>query len=190
MLLTVSGPPEAGRARPPSCSPTPSISTTSAAVTSSATSPTNAGYTPSSSINSPRKNDEIDRDLDRRLEKIAVDADDLVLESRLPAGWPATRPTSDSGSTHRRGSGRTHRRARGERPRPRDRGDEGPRGQRGPTLRGVLRDRHPGSDDLRPLGEHGPLEPDAVLDMLVTAVERYDAAGDEGKALVDLETDF
>jgi len=24
----------------------------------------------------------------------------------------------------------------------------------------------------------------------VTAVERYDAAGDEGKALVDLETDF
>jgi len=26
--------------------------------------------------------------------------------------------------------------------------------------------------------------------MLVTAVERYDAAGDEGKALVDLETDF
>jgi len=33
-------------------------------------------------------------------------------------------------------------------------------------------------------------EPDAVLDMLVTAVERYDAAGDEGKALVDLETDF
>ncbi|MDE7523298.1 (d)CMP kinase, partial [Ligilactobacillus salivarius] len=33
-------------------------------------------------------------------------------------------------------------------------------------------------------------EPDAVLDMFVTAVERYEAAGDEGQARVDTEYEF
>jgi len=46
------------------------------------------GYTPLEFNKLAEENDEIDRDLDRRLREIAVDADDLVLESRL-AGWLA-----------------------------------------------------------------------------------------------------
>lgn len=46
------------------------------------------GYTPLEFNKLAEENDEIDRDLDRRLRDIAVTEDDLVLESRL-AGWLA-----------------------------------------------------------------------------------------------------
>ena len=46
------------------------------------------GYTPLEFNKLAEENEEIDRDLDRRLREIAVEQDDLVLESRL-AGWLA-----------------------------------------------------------------------------------------------------
>ncbi|MFB1065410.1 (d)CMP kinase [Natrinema sp. H-ect4] len=149
------------------------------------------GYTPLEFNKLAEENDEIDRDLDRRLREIAVDADDLVLESRL-AGWLAGDQADfrfwlDAPA-----------RVRGERIAEREEKDpvrateetkarEASEAQRYEEYYGI---------DIRDLTIYdlsvntARWEPDAVLDMLVTAVERYDAAGDEGKALVDLETDF
>jgi cytidylate kinase len=149
------------------------------------------GYTPLEFNKLAEENDEIDRDLDRRLREIAVDADDLVLESRL-AGWLAGAQADfrfwlDAPA-----------RVRGERIAEREEKDpvrateetkarEASEAQRYEEYYGI---------DIRDLTIYdlsvntARWEPDAVLDMLVTAVERYDAAGDEGKALVDLETDF
>ncbi|PGF16794.1 cytidylate kinase [Natrinema sp. CBA1119] len=149
------------------------------------------GYTPLEFNKLAEENDEIDRDLDRRLREIAVDADDLVLESRL-AGWLAGDQADfrfwlDAPA-----------RVRGERIAEREEKDpvrateetkarEASEAQRYDEYYGI---------DIRDLTIYdlsvntARWEPDAVLDMLVTAVERYDAAGDEGKALVDLETDF
>ena len=149
------------------------------------------GYTPLEFNKLAEENDEIVRDLDRRLREIAVDADDLVLESRL-AGWLAGDQADfrfwlDAPA-----------RVRGERIAEREEKDpvrateetkarEASEAQRYEEYYGI---------DIRDLTIYdlsvntARWEPDAVLDMLVTAVERYDAAGDEGKALVDLETDF
>jgi cytidylate kinase len=149
------------------------------------------GYTPLEFNKLAEENDEIDRDLDRRLREIAVDADDLVLESRL-AGWLAGDQADfrfwlDAPA-----------RVRGERIAEREEKDpvrateetkarEASEAQRYEEYYGI---------DIQDLTIYdlsvntARWEPDAVLDMLVTAVERYDAAGDEGKALVDLETDF
>jgi len=149
------------------------------------------GYTPSSSINSPRKTTRSTAISTGGSREIAVDADDLVLESRL-AGWLAGDQADfrfwlDAPA-----------RVRGERIAEREEKDpvrateetkarEASEAQRYEEYYGI---------DIRDLTIYdlsvntARWEPDAVLDMLVTAVERYDAAGDEGKALVDLETDF
>ncbi|ELY86739.1 (d)CMP kinase [Natrinema altunense] len=149
------------------------------------------GYTPLEFNKLAEENDEIDRDLDRRLREIAVAEDDLVLESRL-AGWLAGEQADfrfwlDAPA-----------RVRGERIAEREDKDparateetkarEASEAQRYDEYYGI---------DIRDLTIYdlsvntARWEPDAVLDMLVTAVERYDAAGDEGKAPVDLETDF
>ncbi|WP_226039019.1 (d)CMP kinase [Natrinema sp. DC36] len=149
------------------------------------------GYTPLEFNKLAEENDEIDRDLDRRLREIAVEETDLVLESRL-AGWLAGDQADfrfwlDAPA-----------RVRGERIAEREEKDpvrateetkarEASEAQRYEEYYGI---------DIRDLTIYdlsvntARWEPDAVLDMLVTAVERYDAAGDEGKALVDLETDF
>ncbi|MFC6766479.1 (d)CMP kinase [Natrinema soli] len=149
------------------------------------------GYTPLEFNKLAEENDEIDRDLDRRLREIAVEETDLVLESRL-AGWLAGEQADfrfwlDAPA-----------RVRGERIAEREEKDpvrateetkarEASEAQRYEEYYGI---------DIRDLTIYdlsvntARWEPDAVLDMLVTAVERYDAAGDEGKARVDLETDF
>ncbi|WP_222917676.1 (d)CMP kinase [Natrinema sp. SYSU A 869] len=149
------------------------------------------GYTPLEFNKLAEENDEIDRDLDRRLREIAVEEDDLVLESRL-AGWLAGEQADfrfwlDAPA-----------RVRGERIADREDKDsarateetkarEASEAQRYDEYYGI---------DIRDLTIYdlsvntARWDPDAVLDMLVTAVERYAPDGDEGKALVELETEF
>ena len=149
------------------------------------------GYTPLEFNKLAEENDEIDRDLDRRLREIAVDADDLVLESRL-AGWLAGDQADFRFWLDAPARVRGERIAEGEEKDPvrateETKAREASEAQRYEEYYGI---------DIRDLTIYdlsvntARWEPDAVLDMLVTAVERYDAAGDEGKALVDLETDF
>ncbi|QLG48695.1 (d)CMP kinase [Natrinema halophilum] len=149
------------------------------------------GYTPLEFNKLAEENDEIDRDLDRRLREIAVEEDDLVLESRL-AGWLAGDEADfrfwlDAPA-----------RVRGERIA--DREDKDPDRATEETKAREASEAQRYQDyygiDIRDLTIYdlsvntARWEPDAVLDMLVTAVERYDADGDEGKVLVDLESDF
>ncbi|EMA38769.1 (d)CMP kinase [Halobiforma nitratireducens] len=149
------------------------------------------GYTPLEFNKLAEENDEIDRDLDRRLREIAIEEDDLVLESRL-AGWLAGDQADfrfwlDAPA-----------RVRGERIADREDKDpdrateetkarEASEAQRYEEYYGI---------DIRDLTIYdlsvntARWEPDAVLDMLVTAVEEYDTNGDEGKARVGLEYEF
>ncbi|APW99108.1 cytidylate kinase [Halobiforma lacisalsi AJ5] len=149
------------------------------------------GYTPLEFNKLAEENDEIDRDLDRRLREIALEEDDLVLESRL-AGWLAGDQADfrfwlDAPA-----------RVRGERIAEREEKDpvrateetkarEASEAQRYEEYYGI---------DIRDLTIYdlsvntARWEPDAVLDMLVTAVEEYDPDGDEGKARIDLEYEF
>ncbi|WP_049927325.1 (d)CMP kinase [Halopiger goleimassiliensis] len=149
------------------------------------------GYTPLEFNKLAEENDEIDRDLDRRLREIAIEEDDLVLESRL-AGWLAGDQADfrfwlDAPA-----------RVRGERIAEREEKDparateetqarEASEAQRYEEYYGI---------DIRDLTIYdlsvntARWEPDAVLDMLVTAVEEYDPAGDEGKAPIDLDYEF
>jgi cytidylate kinase len=88
MLITVSGPPGSGK------------STTAAGLADAfgldhvsggdifRSLADERGYTPLEFNKLAEEDDQIDRDLDRRLREIAVERDDLVLESRL-AGWLA-----------------------------------------------------------------------------------------------------
>jgi len=88
MLLTVSGPPGSGK------------STTAAALAEAfdlnhvsggdifRELAAERGYTPVEFNELAEEDDQIDRDLDRRLREIAIERDDVLLESRL-AGWLA-----------------------------------------------------------------------------------------------------
>ncbi|SEW09207.1 (d)CMP kinase [Natrinema salifodinae] len=149
------------------------------------------GYTPLEFNKLAEENDQIDRDLDRRLREIAVEEDDLVLESRL-AGWLAGDQADfrfwlDAPA-----------RVRGERIAEREDKDperateetkarEASEAQRYEEYYGI---------DIRDLTIYdlsvntARWEPAAVLDMLVTAVERYEADGDEGQALVNTDYEF
>ncbi|TYT63583.1 (d)CMP kinase [Natrialba swarupiae] len=149
------------------------------------------GYTPLEFNKLAEENDQIDRDLDRRLREIALQEDDLVLESRL-AGWLAGDEANfrfwlDAPA-----------RVRGERIAEREQKDpdrateetkarEASEAQRYQEYYGI---------DIRDLTIYdlsvntARWEPDAVLDMLVTAVDEYEAVGDEGKANVSLEYEF
>ncbi|MWV39184.1 (d)CMP kinase [Natrialba sp. INN-245] len=149
------------------------------------------GYTPLEFNKLAEENDQIDRDLDRRLREIALQEDDLVLESRL-AGWLAGDEANfrfwlDAPA-----------RVRGERIAEREQKDpdrateetkarEASEAQRYQEYYGI---------DIRDLTIYdlsvntARWEPDAVLDMLVTAVDEYESTGDEGKADVALEYEF
>jgi len=143
------------------------------------------GYTPLEFNKLAEENDEIDRDLDRRLRELAIDADGLVLESRL-AGWLAGEhadfrfwldaPVDVRGQRIADREGKDPDRATEE-----TQAREASEAQRYQEYYGI---------DIGDLGIYdlsintARWEPDAVLDMLVTAVGEYDRSGDEGKAPV------
>ncbi|WP_265112219.1 (d)CMP kinase [Halosolutus halophilus] len=143
------------------------------------------GYTPLEFNKLAEENDQIDRDLDRRLREIATEEDDLVLESRL-AGWLAGEhadfrfwldaPADVRGERIAEREAKDPVRATEE-----TKAREASEAQRYEEYYGI---------DIRDLTIYdlsintARWEPDAVLDMLVTAVGEYDAAGDEGKAPV------
>ncbi|QSW99199.1 (d)CMP kinase [Haloterrigena alkaliphila] len=149
------------------------------------------GYTPLEFNKLAEENDQIDRDLDRRLREIAREGDDLVLESRL-AGWLAgdeadfrfwlDAPPRVRGERIAEREGKDPERATEE-----TKAREASEAKRYQEYYGI---------DIQNLTIYdlsvntARWEPDAVLDMLVTAVETYDAAGDEGQAFVDLEYEF
>ncbi|ELY94983.1 cytidylate kinase [Natrialba hulunbeirensis JCM 10989] len=149
------------------------------------------GYTPLEFNKLAEENDQIDRDLDRRLREIAVEEDDLVLESRL-AGWLAgdqadfrfwlDAPPAVRGERIGEREDKDPDRATEE-----TQAREASEAQRYEEYYGI---------DIRDLTIYdlsvntARWEPDAVLDMLVTAVEEYDATGDEGQAAVPLEYDI
>lgn len=192
MLLTVSGPPGSGK------------STTAALLADTFDLEHVSGgdifrqladerdYTPLEFNKLAEENEDIDRDLDRRLREIARERDDLVLESRL-AGWLAGEhadfrfwldaPASVRGERIADREDKDADRATEE-----TRAREASEAQRYQEYYGI------DIEDLKIYDlsvNTARWEPDAVLDMLVTAVEEYDAAGDEGKYPVDdVEYDF
>ena len=149
------------------------------------------GYTPLEFNKLAEENDEIDRDLDRRLREIAIREDDLVLESRL-AGWLAgdqadfrfwlDAPASVRGERIAEREDKDPIRATEE-----TRAREASEVQRYEEYYGI---------DIRDLTIYdlsvntARWEPDAVLDMFVTAVEEYDPDGDEGKTPVTIDYEF
>ncbi|KDE60440.1 cytidylate kinase [Halostagnicola sp. A56] len=149
------------------------------------------GYTPLEFNKLAEENDDIDRDLDRRLREIAIEEDDLVLESRL-AGWLAgdaadfrfwlDAPASVRGERIAEREGKDPERATEE-----TQAREASEAQRYQEYYGI---------DIRDLTIYdlsvntARWEPDAVLDMLVTAVDEYDRQGDEGKAPIELDAEF
>ncbi len=191
MLLTVSGPPGSGKS-------------TTAALLADAFDlehisggdifrevADERGYTPLEFNKLAEENDEIDHDLDRRLREIALEEDDLVLESRL-AGWLAGAEADfrfwlDAPVGVRGG-------------RIADREDKDPKRATEETqareASEALRYEEYYGIDIRDLTIYdlsvntARWEPDAVLDMLVTAVNEYNGSGDEGKATVDIEYEF
>ncbi|SFS49042.1 (d)CMP kinase [Halostagnicola kamekurae] len=149
------------------------------------------GYTPLEFNKLAEENDDIDRDLDRRLREIAIEEDDLVLESRL-AGWLAgdyadfrfwlDAPASVRGERIAEREDKDPDRATEE-----TQAREASEAQRYQEYYGI---------DIRDLTIYdlsvntARWEPDAVLDMLVTAVDEYDRQGDEGKAPIELDAEF
>ncbi|WP_408957614.1 (d)CMP kinase [Natrinema sp. 74] len=149
------------------------------------------GYTPLEFNKLAEENDQIDRDLDHRLREIAVEETDLVLESRL-AGWLAGDEADFRFWLDAPARVRGERIAEREDKDP-DRATEETKAREASEAQ---RYREYYGIDIRDLTIYdlsvntARWEPDAVLDMLVTAVERYDPNGDEGKAPVNLESSF
>ncbi|WP_338739848.1 (d)CMP kinase [Haloplanus salilacus] len=149
------------------------------------------GYTPVEFNELAEEDDRIDRDLDRRLYEIARDRDGIVLESRL-AGWlagdtadfrlwldaprdvRAARIADREGKRVERAREETGRRERSERKRYAD-------------YYGI---------DIDDLSFYDLVVNTArwtaadVLALLTNAVERYDAAADEGRYPVDTVAEF
>ncbi|GAB7019904.1 (d)CMP kinase [Halostagnicola bangensis] len=149
------------------------------------------GYTPLEFNKLAEENDQIDHDLDRRLREIATQEDDLVLESRL-AGWLAgdcadfrfwlDAPASVRGERIAEREDKDPIRATEE-----TQAREASEAQRYEEYYGI---------DIRDLTIYdlsvntARWEPDAVLDMLVTAVGEFDCEGDEGQTPIELDYEF
>lgn len=149
------------------------------------------GYTPLEFNKLAEENEEIDRDLDRRLREIAIEQDDLVLESRL-AGWLAgghadfrfwlDAPLAVRGERIAKREEKAPKRAAEE-----TRAREASEATRYEEYYGI------DIEDLKIYDlsvNTARWEPDAVLDMLVTAVEEYNSTSDEGKYPVSIDYDI
>ena len=140
------------------------------------------GYTPLEFNKMAEQDDKIDRDLDRRLRDIAIERDDVVLESRL-AGWLAAEHADFRVWLDAPLDVRAARIA--------DREDKAVDQAREETAarEGSEADRYFEyyDIDITDLSIYdidvntARWDADSVLDMLVTAVEEYDSATDEGK---------
>ncbi|WP_327052737.1 (d)CMP kinase [Halomicrococcus gelatinilyticus] len=150
------------------------------------------GYTPLEFNKMAEQDDEIDRDLDRRLRDIAIARDDVVLESRL-AGWLAAEHADFRVWLDAPLDVRAARIA--------DREDKAVDQAREETAarEGSEADRYLEyyDIDIRDLSIYdidvntARWDADSVLDMLVTAVEEYDPETDEGKhPVTDVRYDF
>ncbi|MFB6087287.1 MAG: (d)CMP kinase [Haloarculaceae archaeon] len=145
------------------------------------------GYTPVEFNELAEEDDRIDRDLDRRLYQIARDRDDIVLESRL-AGWLA----GDHADFRFWLDAPTDVRAA----RIADREGKPPERAREETLRRERSERKRYADyydvAVEDLSIYDLVVNTArwtagdVLAILTTAIERYDAADDEGRHPVDV----
>ena len=149
------------------------------------------GYTPLEFNKLAEENETIDRDLDARLRQVAIEGNDLVLESRL-AGWLAAdeadfrfwldAPASVRGERIADREGKDAEAATGE-----TRAREASEAQRYHEYYDI------DITDLRIYDlsvNTARWDPDAVLDMLVTAIEEYDRSSDEGRVPVDLDFEF
>jgi len=150
------------------------------------------GYTPVEFNELAEEDDQIDRDLDRRLQEIAIERDDILLESRL-AGWLAADHADLKIWLDAPEAVRAERIA--------DREDKSVDRALEETKRReqseALRYNQYYNIDIADLTIYditvntGRWGPTSVQKMLATAVEAYDASVDEGKAPVeDVVYDF
>jgi cytidylate kinase len=149
------------------------------------------GYTPLEFNKLAEEDDQIDRDLDRRLQNVASERDDVVLESRL-AGWLAGdyadfRVWLDAPLD-----------VRAERVAEREDKPVATAREESAARQSSEADRYEEyyGIDITDLTIYdlsvntARWDADAVLDMLVTAVKEYDPEVDEGKYPVDTDYDF
>ncbi|WP_135824216.1 (d)CMP kinase [Halorussus ruber] len=149
------------------------------------------GYTTLEFNKLAEEDDQIDRDLDQRLEQIAADRDDVVLESRL-AGWLAgdhadfrvwlDAPLEVRAARIADREDKTVQNAREE-----TAAREGSEADRYREYYGI---------DITDLTIYdlsintARWDAEAVVDLLTTAVEDYDPDADEGKYPVELDYEF
>ena len=150
------------------------------------------GLTPLELNRQAEEDDDIDRDLDRRLREMAAARDDLVLESRL-AGWMAGEHADFRVWLDAPLSVRAERIADRE-----DKSVELARRETGERSESEARRYLEYYDiDIEELTIYdlavntARLSPEAVIDVILTTVEGYDPAGDEGRVPIEgVEYDF
>jgi len=150
------------------------------------------GLTPLELNKQAEEDDDIDRDLDRRLREMAAARDDLVLESRL-AGWMAGEHADFRVWLDAPLSVRAERIADRE-----DKSVELARKETGERSESEARRYLEYYDiDIEELTIYdlavntARLSPEAVIDVILTTVEGYDPAGDEGRVPIEgVEYDF
>ncbi|MFW5895999.1 MAG: (d)CMP kinase [archaeon] len=143
------------------------------------------GYTPLEFNKLAEEDEEIDRDLDRRLREIAIERDDLVLESRL-AGWLA----GDHADFRLWLDAPLEIRAERIADREDRENDKAQHDTRAREHSEAKRYEEYYGIDIADLSIYdlsintARWDPDAVLEMLVAAIEEYDPEADEGKQAV------
>ena len=150
------------------------------------------GLTPLELNEQAEEDDDIDRDLDRRLREMAAARDDLVLESRL-AGWMAGEYADFRVWLDAPLSVRAERIADRE-DKPVDLARTETRARSESEARRYLEYYDIDIEELTIYDlavNTARLSPEAVIDVILTTVEGYDPAGDEGRVPIEgVEYDF